>query len=50
MRVLKHDGGVVMQEVYLFAQMDEQGRFERVEDRTLILEGRDADRDIGRVR
>lgn len=49
-RVLKRDGRVVTQEVYLFAQPDVQGRFERVDERTLMLEGREADRDIGRVR
>lgn len=47
--VMKHDGSAVIQEVYLFAQVDEQGRFLRVEETTLMLEGAEADRDIGRV-
>ena len=49
-RVTQHSGGAVTQEVYLFAHLDEQGRFERVEELTLMLEGSEADRDIGRVR
>jgi hypothetical protein len=49
-RVTQHSGAVVTQEVYLFAHLDEQGRFERVEELTLMLEGSEADRDIGRVR
>ncbi|MCX7692382.1 nuclear transport factor 2 family protein [Tepidimonas taiwanensis] len=49
-RVTKHSGSVVTQEVYLFAHLDDQGRFERVEELTLMLEGSEADRDIGRVR
>lgn len=45
--VTKRDGGRVVQEVYLFAEMDEAGRFLRIEETTLMLEGGEADRDIG---
>lgn len=48
--IRKHDGSRVVQEVYLFAQLDEEGRFARVEETTLMLEGEEADRDIGSVK
>lgn len=48
--VLKRDGSHVVQEVYLFADLDASGRFARVEETTLMLEGSEADRGIGRIR
>lgn len=45
--VSKRDGSKVVQEVYLFGLFDELGRFERIEETTLMLEGAEADRDIG---
>lgn len=48
--IAKRDGTHVVQEVYLFAELDINGRFLRVEETTLMLEGPEADRDIGSVR
>ena len=48
--VTKRDGGRVVQEVYLFAECDERGRFLWIEELTLMLEGDDADRGIGSVK
>lgn len=48
--ITKNDGSQLVQEVYLFAQIDEQGRFTRVEETTLMLEGLEADRDIGNLK
>lgn len=48
--VLKRDGSSVVQEVYLFAQVDECGRFVRVEESTIMVEGAEADRSIGSVK
>lgn len=48
--VIKRDGSQVVQEVYLFAQLDQQGRFACVEETTLMLEGAEADRDMGSVK
>jgi hypothetical protein len=45
--VRKHDGTELVQEVYLFAQLDGSGRFRRVEEVTLMLEGAEADRHLG---
>lgn len=45
----KHDRSLVVQEVYLFAQLDAQGRLVRVHESTLMLQGSDADRDLGLV-
>eukprot|EP01039_Chlorochromonas_danica_P007352 gene7352-8134_t len=45
--VVKRDGSTVVQEVYLFGQVDESGRFVRVEETTMMLEGAEADRSIG---
>ncbi|WP_165972593.1 hypothetical protein [Paracandidimonas soli] len=44
---MKRDGAKVVQEVYLFAELDANGRFARVEETTLMLEGAGADRHIG---
>ncbi|MBJ7311880.1 nuclear transport factor 2 family protein [Rugamonas sp. CCM 8940] len=48
--VTKRDGTQIVQEVYLFAEMDASGRFARIEETTLMLEGAEADRDIGSVK
>ncbi|WP_407290856.1 hypothetical protein [Stutzerimonas zhaodongensis] len=48
--VTKRDGTHVVQEVYLFAKLDSKGRFLRVEETTLMLEGAEADRDMGRAK
>ncbi len=45
--VTKRDGTQTVHEVYLFAETDADGRFVRVEETTLMLEGAEADRDIG---
>lgn len=46
----KRDGSTVVQEVYLFAEMNADGRFARIEETTLMLEGADADRDMGSMK
>lgn len=48
--VTKRDGSSVVQEVYLFGELDEDGRFIRIEETTLMLEGAEADRNIGSVK
>lgn len=48
--VTKRGGAQVVQEVYLFAEIDASGRFVRVEETTLMLEGEEADRNIGSVK
>lgn len=48
--VTKRDGTQVVQEVYLFAELDANGRFARIEETTLMLEGAEADREIGSVK
>ncbi|RMX08553.1 nuclear transport factor 2 family protein [Corticibacter populi] len=45
--VTKRDGSEVVQEVYLFGEVDAAGRFLRIEETTLMLSGAEADRDIG---
>ena len=47
---VKRDGARVVQEVYLFAELDADGRFVRVEETTLMLAGEEADREIGSVK
>lgn len=49
-RITKRDGGEVVQEVYLFGALAPDGRFERVEEVTMMLEGEEADRGIGSAR
>ncbi|RAG82733.1 nuclear transport factor 2 family protein [Streptacidiphilus pinicola] len=49
-RVVKKDGSVVRMEVYLFAELAADGRFRRIEETTLLLEGAEADRDLGSAR
>jgi hypothetical protein len=49
-RIIKRDGGTVVQEVYVFGERDADGRFTRIEETTLMLAGTDADRSIGNAR
>lgn len=48
--VVKKDGSTVRTEVYLFGDLAPDGRFTRIEETTLMLEGADADRDLGSAR
>ncbi len=48
--IVKRDGSRVVQEVYLFADIEEDGRFCRVQETTLMLSGSEADRQIGSSR
>ncbi|MGW3040948.1 nuclear transport factor 2 family protein [Kitasatospora sp. NPDC001159] len=50
MTVDKTDGSTVRMEVYLFAEFAPDGRFRRVEETTLMLEGAEHDRNIGSAR
>ncbi|MEE1788626.1 nuclear transport factor 2 family protein [Streptomyces sp. SP17BM10] len=50
MTVVKTDGSTVRMEVYLFAEFAPDGRFRRIEETTLMLEGADADRNLGSAR
>ncbi|MEY9876159.1 hypothetical protein ABH931_005669 [Streptacidiphilus sp. MAP12-33] len=44
------DGSTVRMEVYLFGEFAPDGRFRRIEETTLLLEGADADRNLGSAR
>ncbi|MET9964173.1 nuclear transport factor 2 family protein [Streptomyces sp. NPDC006326] len=46
----KTDGSTVSMEVYVFAEIGPDGRFSRIEETTLLLQGSDADRGIGSAR
>ncbi|MFF0625018.1 nuclear transport factor 2 family protein [Streptomyces sp. NPDC004296] len=46
----KTDGSSVRVEVYLFGEFAPDGRFRRIEETTLMLQGTDADRNIGSAR
>jgi len=48
--VTLRDGTQVVQEVYLFAELDASGRFVRIEETTLMLEGTEADRQMGSMK
>ena len=48
--VVKRDGGRVTQEVYVFGELNDRGRFTRIEETTLMLHGEEADRDIANAR
>lgn len=48
--ITKRDGAEVSQEVYLFAELDTEGRFLRVEETTLMLAGAESDREMGSVK
>lgn len=43
----KKDGSEVVQEVYLFGRMAPDGRFDQVEEVTMMLDGAESDRAIG---
>ncbi len=46
----KRDGGQVVQEVYAFASLAPDGRFDRLEEATMMLAGDEADRTIANAR
>ncbi|MEG5552317.1 nuclear transport factor 2 family protein [Enterobacter wuhouensis] len=46
----KRDGACVIMEVYMFATLDAEGRFTRVEETTLMLAGSEADRSMGNAK
>ncbi|MEU6171915.1 nuclear transport factor 2 family protein [Streptantibioticus parmotrematis] len=48
--ITKKDGSTVSMEVYVFADLSADGRFQRIEETTLMLQGSDADRDLGSAR
>lgn len=48
--VTKTDGTSVRMEVYLFGEFAPDGRFRRIEETTLMLEGAEGDRDLGSAR
>ncbi|MFJ3234428.1 nuclear transport factor 2 family protein [Streptomyces sp. NPDC086787] len=48
--ITKKDGSTVTMEVYVFADLAPDGRFNRIEETTLMLKGSDADRNIGSAR
>ncbi|GHI40595.1 nuclear transport factor 2 family protein [Streptomyces violascens] len=48
--VTKTDGSTVRMEVYVFAEFAPDGRFRRIEETTLMLEGAEADRNLGSAR
>ncbi|MEU9098436.1 nuclear transport factor 2 family protein [Streptomyces sp. NPDC048361] len=48
--VTKTDGATVSMEVYVFADLTPEGRFRRIEETTLMLQGSNADRDLGSAR
>ncbi|MFF2519008.1 nuclear transport factor 2 family protein [Streptomyces sp. NPDC058086] len=48
--ITKTDGSTVSMEVYVFADLAPDGRFQRIEETTLMLKGSDADRNLGSAR
>ncbi|MEU1631208.1 nuclear transport factor 2 family protein [Streptomyces sp. NPDC020096] len=48
--ITKKDGSTVTMEVYLFADLAPDGRFNRIEETTLMLDGSDEDRNLGSAR
>ncbi|MER6305088.1 nuclear transport factor 2 family protein [Streptomyces sp. NPDC001739] len=46
----KKDGTSVQMEVYVFADLAADGRFHRIEETTLLLQGSSADRTMGSAR
>ncbi|MFG3281281.1 nuclear transport factor 2 family protein [Streptomyces sp. NPDC048111] len=48
--ITKNDGSTVAMEVYVFASLTPEGLFRRIEETTLMLQGSDADRDLGSAR
>ena len=49
-RIVTTDGSIVVQEVYLFGERAEDGRFERIAGVTMMIEGHETDREIGSSR
>jgi hypothetical protein len=49
-RLQKDDGATIEQEVYVFGDQDETGRFSRIEETTLMLHGVEGDRGVGRAK
>ncbi|MGP8299513.1 nuclear transport factor 2 family protein [Streptomyces inhibens] len=49
-QITKKNGSTVTMEVYVFADLAPDGRFSRIEETTLMLQGSDADRNIGSAR
>lgn len=49
-RITKTDGSKAVHEVYLFGEVAEDGRFSRIEEATMMLEGDEADRAMGSAR
>ncbi|WP_330300310.1 nuclear transport factor 2 family protein [Streptomyces sp. NBC_00503] len=48
--ITKNDGTTVTMEVYVFADLAPDGRFQRIEETTLMLSGSEADRTMGSAR
>ncbi len=48
--ITKTDGTTVRMEVYAFGELAPDGRFNRIEEATLMLCGPDSDRNLGRAR
>ncbi|MYT30416.1 MULTISPECIES: nuclear transport factor 2 family protein [unclassified Streptomyces] len=48
--ITKKDGSTVTMEVYVFADLAPDGRFNRIEETTLLLKGSDDDRNLGSAR
>ncbi|MFE5581457.1 nuclear transport factor 2 family protein [Kitasatospora sp. NPDC056531] len=48
--VTKADGSAVRMEVYLFGEFAPDGRFRRIEETTLLLDGAEGDRNLGSAR
>ena len=48
--ITKTDGSTASMEVYVFADLAPDGRFNRIEETTLMLKGSDADRNLGSAR
>ncbi|WP_042378258.1 nuclear transport factor 2 family protein [Streptacidiphilus melanogenes] len=48
--VTKKDGSTVQMEVYVFAEFAPDGRFRRIEETTLLLQGGADDRNLGSAR
>jgi hypothetical protein len=46
-KVTKATGETAVMEVYLFADLAPDGRFRRIEETTLLIAGRETDRDLG---
>jgi hypothetical protein len=48
--VTKHDGSTAQVEVYLFARLASDGRFQCVEETTLLITGRPEDGNLGHIK